>query len=778
MSTSSIFQWQTEAQCRLHQQMVNLLGPGPAALYYDAHRMLAETSPYISTTHLVAHLLREIESSLRRVLLPYDYPSPAECLHCHHKPEEERHKKQIEAIASIYSLDKTIRAQWVVLATGSKKHEHGFAAFAHRDALTIPRLLDNACGQMMVKFEWILVTVLDAFERQSLHVYTFLDELLAKQQPGKDDVSKLKNKIPANWATYSYFFSRLENPMWLGPLSQKDAFAVPTEDVGEGYLRYSPWPQAMYLKKMVSRDQKVQEQVSDILVKVANTNNPLAQQAILEIAQRLPAHLATQLTPFVSIWIAEPSKHSFVSVEFQKFIVHLIQEGQMPSAIMLFKALLLAMSNNDSYVERWDYEHLLFDPLPIFIMNVPRELLDLLCTLLDQDVYQHYIRFRKLDVEDAAVYDRAREASTITWLPTFETTEHMHVRGTQSLVLLAIALRKAAEQAINDGYFSLSEMLSLLDTHMGKIFKRLTLYLLSQFASNNLSLAHARLMTRTLFEDIDLIHEYSLLAQSTLPHLTQKDQARWFQWLEEGPDLVAYKQWYQAMNQALPGDNDIQQFKAIWQHNWLGRLEKVLSNEWLARYNELVAQYGTYEPELRLISWPAAMRPPLQDTDRNMTVEQWLQRFDTSQNGQGDLQTDVLCSLLTLLITEVPERFAEQVHLFEGQPPEIIKAVIRGLVQAAQMERPFDWYQLLHLCAWIIEQRMPSRREEIGEYVYNPVWASITFEVAMLFLTTFERLPSQMPYASRETIWQLLAVLTDDPYSLILTCLLLWNMLE
>lgn len=765
MSASSAFQLQTESQHRLHQQLVNVLGQGPAALYLDAVRMLTETPPYISSTHLVAHLLREIESSLRRVLLPYDYPPPAECPCCHHKPEVEGHKKQIEAIVSIYSLDKTTSAQWIALATGSKEHDHGFAAFAHRDALTLPRPLNDACQQMMAMFEQVLFVVLDAFERQSLHIYTFLDELLAKVQPGKDDVSKLKNKIPANWATYSYFFSRLENPIWLRPLSQKNAFAIPSEDVVEGYLRYSPWPQAVYLKKMATQGQEVQEQVLGILVTVANTNNPLAQQAILEIAQLLPAHLSAQLTPFVNTWIAEPGRHSFVSAELQQFIAHLIQGEQVNAAIAVFKALLLVMSTNDPYVERWDYEHLLFDPLPALVMSAPRELLDVLCTLLDQDIYRHYIRFRKPDAEDAAVYDRAREASSITWLPTFEATEHMHVRGTQSLVLLAIALRKAAEQAINDGYLSVPETLALLDTHAGKIFKRLTLYVLSQFASTDLTLARSWLMTRALFDDADLRHEYSLLAQVTLPHLTKEEQATWLQWIEEGPDLETYKQWHQRTYQALSGDIDIQQSKAVWQRNWFGRIEKVLPDEWRIRYDELVAQYGAYEQEFRLTSWPAAMRTSSQDAYRNTTVEQWLQKLDASQDNQGDLQEDALLSL-TALITEAPERFANQVHLFEGQPPEVIKAVIRGLVRAAQVERAFDWYQVLRLCAWVIEQRRPSGEEENDKPSRDPAWASVTFEVALLFLATFEKLPSQLPYSSRGTIWQLLAALADDPYYL------------
>src|SRR5438874_10489274 len=97
MQSTVSFHFQAAQQRRLHEQLTRLLGPGPAAFYLDAHRMLAEQTRYTSTTHLVAHLLREIESSLRRVLLPYTYPAPAACPRCGNRPEEEGHKKQIVA---------------------------------------------------------------------------------------------------------------------------------------------------------------------------------------------------------------------------------------------------------------------------------------------------------------------------------------------------------------------------------------------------------------------------------------------------------------------------------------------------------------------------------------------------------------------------------------------------------------------------------------------------------------------------------------------------------
>ena len=53
---------------RIHRRL-GLVGEGPQAFYRDALRLV--TGPYVeSTTHLVSHLVREIESALRDVLEP------------------------------------------------------------------------------------------------------------------------------------------------------------------------------------------------------------------------------------------------------------------------------------------------------------------------------------------------------------------------------------------------------------------------------------------------------------------------------------------------------------------------------------------------------------------------------------------------------------------------------------------------------------------------------------------------------------------------------------
>jgi hypothetical protein len=62
------FQFSTPRQERIYSRL-RKVGPGPASFYKDACRLMNEEPLYESTTHLVAHLLREIEGGLRQVLV-------------------------------------------------------------------------------------------------------------------------------------------------------------------------------------------------------------------------------------------------------------------------------------------------------------------------------------------------------------------------------------------------------------------------------------------------------------------------------------------------------------------------------------------------------------------------------------------------------------------------------------------------------------------------------------------------------------------------------------
>src|SRR5208283_666125 len=103
-------------QARIYDRLERLVGAGPAGFFFDACRLMEQSPSYQSTTHLVAHLLREIESALRDVLEPVsrwsERPKAARG-----NPKEGQ-KEEIRCILAALSVppDDPVAQMWLDLA--------------------------------------------------------------------------------------------------------------------------------------------------------------------------------------------------------------------------------------------------------------------------------------------------------------------------------------------------------------------------------------------------------------------------------------------------------------------------------------------------------------------------------------------------------------------------------------------------------------------------------------------------------------------------------------
>jgi hypothetical protein len=59
-----------ERQQRIYERLKNKAADGPAAFFVDACRLMKIEPSLETTTHLVGHCIREIESALRDLLVP------------------------------------------------------------------------------------------------------------------------------------------------------------------------------------------------------------------------------------------------------------------------------------------------------------------------------------------------------------------------------------------------------------------------------------------------------------------------------------------------------------------------------------------------------------------------------------------------------------------------------------------------------------------------------------------------------------------------------------
>ena len=132
---ASAFRWSDPRQPEIYEGLL-LIREGPAVFFRDACRMMADPLQIDSTTHLVGHLVREIESAIRDSLETFGRRADktgASTLN------SQVHATEIRAIAQGLGLpesDPAVRA-WLRLA--DKSYEFAPHAIAHRNALSRPR---------------------------------------------------------------------------------------------------------------------------------------------------------------------------------------------------------------------------------------------------------------------------------------------------------------------------------------------------------------------------------------------------------------------------------------------------------------------------------------------------------------------------------------------------------------------------------------------------------------------------------------------------------------
>ena len=126
------FIFQEQRQERVYRRL-RLIGDGPASFFRDACQMMDSPMSLQSTTYIVGHLLREVESALRAVLKPRD-PNEGSA------GQGGGHSQEIRSILDNLGIpeDDALSHLWLGL-TGKE----GLQSRAHRDALFAPRPVDE-----------------------------------------------------------------------------------------------------------------------------------------------------------------------------------------------------------------------------------------------------------------------------------------------------------------------------------------------------------------------------------------------------------------------------------------------------------------------------------------------------------------------------------------------------------------------------------------------------------------------------------------------------------
>ena len=158
------FRFEDERQDRIYRRL-RLIGEGPAIFFHDACQIMDSPTKFRTTTHLVGHLMRDVESALRDVLEPQNSGDTA--------PDVgDRHKWEIQRILDALGVpdDHPVSQLW-----RSLPGKDGLQSRAHRDALFTPRPVDGEFLSMWDSIQRILDFVLEKFEQTYLDYHKVLD---------------------------------------------------------------------------------------------------------------------------------------------------------------------------------------------------------------------------------------------------------------------------------------------------------------------------------------------------------------------------------------------------------------------------------------------------------------------------------------------------------------------------------------------------------------------------------------------------------------------------
>jgi hypothetical protein len=731
------------------RRLARQIGQGPAGFFREACGLLAERPHRLSVTHLVGHLLREVESAVRDVLEP---PNAATGV------KKDRHRAKVEAVVGELGipLDDPIAELWLGL-TGEDNPD-GLARWAHRSALDGPRPPDQAFLDMASRVELVLDAVLERFEARYFEVFERLDILLATPTPTRANAKSIRNNFPGSYAVSSYFFSKA-TAAWISPLKAEVFFQAPPPaelDENSGTVQLPPWPESQYLVRVASQ---APADVVDVALAIPATENARVNFDLIKIALACPPELAARLVP--KIVEAIGSRFGVLIPHEAGALVAALSHGQrVDEAMTLAQALVDRIPTDygpSSSVDAYEYGTILREHIPSLVAAAGVRVLTMLARALAEVIRRDSERNRATP---------GRDMSYI-WRPNIQGGGRAETDIRHALVN---AVRDAATWLADSQPANMTEIITELELHGWTVFRRISLWLLAQYTEQNPELSAARLVDPALIADRHIEREYLLLVRAGANSLEPSDVRRLLRIIDAGPQPEAAVVDEEPAAQAAGLDPESRERIARWQRDRLAALEPVLPSEWDARYQALVTEYGDAPDPTKMLPEAFAVwrgeESPISTAELaampTAAIIEFLRTWQPPTDRWGAPTRASLRGVLSSAVQSDAERRSTELELFIGMPAVYIGAVINGLYQASTNDAVLDWNGVIRLCEWINHQA----QEELATAGADPLlreWREPRLDMLRLLMVGLDQEPNPIPAERDARMWTIIVNSCADP---------------
>jgi hypothetical protein len=714
-------------QAKIHEQLLRL-GPGPAAFFRDACRLFQDSPPLETAGYLAGHLLREIKSSVKDVLLPPEADTKSDA-------------EAIAAIAAAFGLpaDHDVVKIWPEL---------NLDRAAHRRRLDAPRTLADLREAWEI-FQTLLSALLDAFESAYVTVYARIDHLLAKNPPGEKDCKELRGKIPNNPHTLSYFFGRVTGRRWFDLLVDSSMFDDPPDS--------GAWPQVLYLRRVAG---DFSDEVAAILERVATTPNIFTQMEILGALPSLPTRAVGPILIQSARAVTKLGGQDSFMARSVADRVAAIANDEREAALTVFVTLLELKATTEepkggyfgsqelkSCLDYYSYVDVIGEPLHAMIEAAPQQAFGTLLDLLDGAL--------------ALVYEKSKpDDFSKGWMPAIEPHDQNDYHN-EPLPRLAEVLRDAAEAVCRHDEVALTAVVRALDARRWQVLQRLALHLLRRFGAANDPLVRDRVMDADIFFESYLRHEYRLLLASVFQSLTDEDRQMICRWIRGGPRLKPER---------FASTEREKSYRDRWTLQRLAWLRDNLNAEDAATLAALEKAHGTPDESAEFSGYISSRvgspSPKSEDELRAWPIPDFTTYLQSWQpSGEHFAPTrEGLASHLQAIVKARAAEFAAAADSFIGLDATYVRAIVAGFEAAVRENVVLDWGPVLRLCVWAVAQPRGIPGRDGKSFDSDPSWSWAWAAIARLLRAGFgAKGDAELPPTFRETVWKIIAPITDDP---------------
>lgn len=593
-----------------------------------------------------------------------------------------------------------------------------------------------------------------------------------------------------------YFFSRLENPLWIPPLRERGYFDSPPKmkQLPAGYVQYPHWPELTYL---ISVATKAEDEVIDIVLSLPRTDNPRVYDDIIKIALELNADKSAKLLPkFIEYLELD---NLVLGHTFTDLLAHWVEQENYEEALQIAERLIRFKKDPETKrkmelrhrepnaagtllepqpcLDQWDYQEILEKGVRPLAEKMPYDVSLVLIKAVAQMI--------SLGMPPEAFEEKSEQDYSEIWCRRLDEPDRDYQTSKE---LLAQTMAFACLRVFELIPHKIVPLDQELRKHRWKIFKRLRQHL---YASNpieeTLPFIREEILNHEDYSKWEHDYEFQLMVARACEHfgprlLSKIEKEEIFNSILDGPSERAFKEW---MGERY-SDEIFQRRRDYFHRAQLRPFYPILDGSIKRHFDELdaketsepitdesYASYGLGQGGIVTYRSPKTFDELASLTDQELL--EFINEWDSEQRIHDDSLVEINIAALAgefqscfkNIITADHQRLNFWLANRDSiARPIYVAAIIKAalnLVKEKNLEHLDTW---MEFSAWIlthedtpVEEGEPEPDEASSEY---PDWRSSRRAVVDLVDSLVSK-ETDTPISARERLASLLRLLCTQP---------------